>query len=191
MKRTISPEVETKIVALIARGDTYTDIVKTIESEDAVTVSTSSISQIKSRNESALAHIKDKLQDHASSRINRLISKTHKSIEKKLDKAEQNEQELEKLSEQYLNGQITKEEYRVRSKHLVGISITELANVSDKLFRQSQATGDDSDKLSANPAEAKQQLIQLLQVINVGDLDNLQKMIFEGFTDDKPKDPPA
>jgi hypothetical protein len=80
----IDSQTETKIVALIARGDSYKSIKEQLN-KDGVSLSLPSISKIKERNTQALSYIKGEIVAHELSKTTKILDKARDLIDQKLD----------------------------------------------------------------------------------------------------------
>lgn len=85
--RKIDAQTEVRIVALIARGDSYSSIQSELKNS-GVEISLSGITDIKQRNTMALDQIKTSLAAHEVSKATRILDKARKQIEEKLDSDE-------------------------------------------------------------------------------------------------------
>jgi hypothetical protein len=176
----IDTQTETKIVALIARGDSYSQIKASLEKE-GVSISTTAIGDIKARNEQALSYIQNKLIDHETTKTARILNKTRDMIEKKLDAASGDVPVLQELIELRDNGEIDDNEFARLSMRAVeshSISIKDLTTVSKEMFNQSQIEAGKPTSISETPEQAKKNLQTLLEAINNKDEAAMVKAIF-------------
>lgn len=169
MKQT-DTETQLKILAFIARGDTYDSISKELNIPPAT------ISSIKKRNESALDMIKGKLVEHQISNSRKILDKSHQLIERKLDKALTADQERQELLKALDDKEITVDEFQARISTLERVTLTELNATSREAFNQSQIEAGKPTSISS-PAEAKQQLTDLVEALKDGNEVELFKMV--------------
>jgi len=178
--RKIDAQTEVRIVALIARGDSYTSIQSTLKDE-GVDLSLSGITDIKQRNTVALEQIKSSLAQHEVSKATRILDKARKQIEDKLDSTDKLEKELSEIKEAYDNKEI---DFRVysesidRAERKYKISIKDLTTVSKEMFNQSQLEAGKPTAIASNPEENKRNLMILLKAINEGDTVGMLHGIF-------------
>jgi len=179
-KRKIDTQTEIKIVARIARGDTYQDIKDDLVKE-GVDISLSGITDIKQRNSMALEQIKSSLVAHETSKSARILDKAKKQIEHKLDSADQIEKELEEAKKLYDDGDIDFKEYldSVEQINRRGhISVKDLVTISKEMFNQSQIEAGKPTSITENPEENKKNLMILLKAINDKDEVGMLHAIF-------------
>lgn len=176
----IDTHTETRIVALIARGDSYTTIQKELE-KDGISISTSGLSEIKKRNQEALSYIQHKLNEHQVSKTTKILDKARNMIEQQLDEANGNIPVLEELAELRANGDIDDAEFARLSMSAVTsrrISIKDLTTVSKEMFNQSQIESGKPTSITESPEQAKKNLQTLLEAINNKDEASMLKAIF-------------
>lgn len=179
-RRKIDTQTEIKIVARIARGDSYQEI-KDDLAKDGVDISLSGITDVKQRNSLALEQIKGSLVQHEASKSARILDKAKKQLEGKLDNAERIEQELSEAKKLYDDGDIDFKEYldSVDQINKRGhISIKDLVTVSKEMFNQSQIEAGKPTSITENPEQQKENLMTLLKAINEKDDVGMIKAIF-------------
>lgn len=170
MKRT-DTETSIKVLALIARGDSAREV------SEATGVKETTVVAIKNRNPTALAAIRERMVDHQVSSSKKILSKSHKLIERKLDKAATADTERAQALKEYKEGDIEYKELQARLGAIYDPTITELNAVSKEAFNQSQIEMGKPTSISNSPAEAKNQLNSLVEALNVGDEVALFKMV--------------
>lgn len=176
----LDSNTETKIVALIARGDSYAKI-KDYLHDNGVELSISGIQKVKQRNTEALSYIERKLVDHATAKTARILDKAREQIEKKLDASNGDVPVLQELVDLRNNGEIDDQEFARLSMQAVsshGISIKDLTTVSKEMFNQSQIEAGKPTSITDNPTQAKENLMTLLAAINSGDEKRIAQAIF-------------
>lgn len=151
--RKINKITEKKILAMIARGDRYADI------SQEVGLSVSGIKKVKKRNPISLAKMEEIITEKQAISASRLLEKSHREIEKKLDKALAGEED---------------------------IKLRDLVGVSKEMFNQVQIEHGKPTSIATSstqdPLEAKKELKSLLKALKANDAVELQRIIF------KPKD---
>jgi len=178
--RKIDTQTEIKIVARMARGDTYAEI-KDDLSKEGVDISLSGLTDIKQRNSAALEQIKSSLVAHETSKSARILDKAKKQIEQKLDSAETFEVKMAVLRDKLESGEIIQGEYDSMVRVLEfdsKITIKDLVTVSKEMFNQSQLEAGKPTSITENPEENKRNLMILLKAINEGDEIGMLKAIF-------------
>jgi hypothetical protein len=167
-------EEETRIVALLARGDTYKQIQAHMISDLDRSVTEMTISAVKKRNASNLELIKNKFLEKQENDARALKDEANKIIGKRLKREDKATQIRAKAQDQYINGEITLKEYTEILRTNKEVSIGELVSVSKEMHNQSV---DDSDKdTSKNDTSA------LIEAIKSGDEVKLQQIIFNAKT---------
>lgn len=171
----LTTEQKMEILALIARGDTYREISKHFEQEYGFAVSDSSIANVKTSNPNALARIQDQIADNTADSTSEILNRSRRMLNHKLKRAEQDENELDKLHKQYRDGEIDWAEYQRRKEGLKTVSIDSLTKVTKEMHAQIiEATPD-----SKSPTDPRA-LEKLTQAIQSGDTVELQRIIFNG-----------
>ena len=178
--RKIDTQTEIKIVARMARGDTYADI-KDDLAKEGVDISLSGLTDIKQRNSAALEQIKSSLIAHETSKSARILDKAKKQLESKLDAAETFEVRIATLKNKLEAGEIDEKEYEAMIRVLEfdsKITIKDLVTVSKEMFNQSQIEAGKPTTITENPEENKRNLMILLKAINEKDEIGMLKAIF-------------
>jgi len=183
--RVLDAQTEAQVVAMIARGDSYSSIQEQLKGE-GVEISISTIAKVKSRNPQALAKIQSILVERQASQAEAILAKSRTLINRRLDQATRVEEDLVKLTEDFDNELISREEYNARFAHIVSheLSITELNSVSKEAFSQSQIEAGKPTSITDNPTQAKENLRVLLDAIQRNDTRGMLEAI---FPDAKPK----
>lgn len=174
-KNAIIPvEKEIKIVAMIARGDTQTQIAEVME------VHPVTVANIKKRNAEVLKMIQSKMIAHQAKLASQNLEKANELIKKRLHNAEHFDQEMAKIELEYESSEKTKEDdanYRAKMANLrrsLDITLTELTGVSREMH--SQAKADIASDIPKDPEQAKAHLAALVEAINNGDEVVLQQI---------------
>lgn len=155
MAKGLSIVDETKIVMLLARGDTYEQI------QAQVDVSAPTIGTVKKRNKENLELIKSKLTEQAAEDALGIKHKANKLISKRLDKADSAQQLLEKAQQDFLDDKISYKELADALRRFKEIGITELVTVSKEMHAQSNKAD--------NPPSSPKDLQELAAAIASGD----------------------
>lgn len=170
---------QTRVVAMIARGDTY-DSIKRVLSTEGIDIGISAISEVKRRNMDALRYMQDALIQHEAHQSTKILSKSRRLIERKLDRALSQDEEFADIKERYASGEI--DEFQLKRLMELAmrqeLSVGELTSLTKEAFNQSQVEQGKPTSITENPAQAKENLKTLLEAINSGDEALMAKAIF-------------
>ena len=170
-KRPLSVAEELKIVALLARGDTYQQIQTYFKANSMRTPTNSTILSVRKRNKENLELIKSKILQKEAEDASSIKDKANSLIKKRLDRADSEAKVLAIANQQFVDGEIDMEEL-TRIKRLVKeTGIVELVAVSREMYAQSRA---DTDVVNNTPKD----LSALISAIRSGDEVKLQQIIF-------------
>ena len=164
----IDNATEIKAVALLARGDTHQSIA------DALGISTSTVGKIKQRNQETLASVRGELIKHETRKAKRLLDRTHKLIEDKLDEFEDVNNRRAKYDKMLDDEEITSAEYARLIRTLPTPSLSELTSLAREMFSQSQIEDGKPTSIpggsgGGSSKEAQEQLSALLTQLKDGD----------------------
>lgn len=179
MTKILDTQTEVRVIALIARGDTYTDIQAQLKAE-GIDVSTQTLAIVKKRNSEALAHIKNEIIKLESSKATSILDKSRTLIEKKLDLAD-DDTVPKWLQDAYDEGEIDFAEFNKRKDTIMnkrGVTIGELNMVAKEAFNQSQIESGKPTSITNSPEQAKKNLEVLLRAIKSGNEEDIAKAIF-------------
>lgn len=162
---------ETKIVALMARGDNYTEIQKELMDSLGKHVSKVTLSKVRARNKENLALIAQRVMEKEEADALAIKNKANNIIKKKLDSEDKTEAIITKAKADYLDGEITIKEYMEVVKFHRPTGLTELVGVSKEMHNQA---GTVPDKPVSSEDMAK-----LAAAIQSGDEVTLNQMVFK------------
>lgn len=166
-----------QVLAMLARGDRYAAINKFLLEQYGVQLHVSNFTEMKKRHADTIAAMQATITTNVALEAEVLLAKSRKLINRKLDKAADDAEEIDELDRQYRESEIDHEEYTRRRKGLLTISIGELNQVSKEMFAQSNLASSDGDKgpktADSNPDQTK----ALIEAIQNGDTVELQRMI--------------
>ena len=163
------------VVQLLALGNTVKEITAKFEDRYKHSIHQTTISRIKSQNAVAISDAHEVLA--GSSEIvgaNALKQKTYKLIDKKLDRAIEDDDQIAILRQQLKAGEIDQEFFNIEYAKLEKISIRELTAIADSMHQHAKQ-GDEEPVLSAADQAALQLLMKginsgnpltLVQVLN-------------------------
>lgn len=180
----IDSHLETRILALIARGDSYDDIIATV-AKDGESITKATLVNIKKRNNETLKYMQGALVQHELNKSTQILARSRQLLEKKLQRALEVDHRIDELKEMRDNDEISPQEYydmvKLESKNDISTSV--LISLSKEMFNQSQLEQNKPTSISESPAEARKNLETLLDAIK--DKDE-RKMVESIFPDAKP-----
>jgi hypothetical protein len=163
---------EMKILAMIVRGDTHRSIA------EEMNINVNTVTAIKKRNPDTIKIMREKLAEKQISSAQKILTKSRRLMESKLDQYESNEDKRLEIMRQFEDGEINhKEMTQELAKYPTG-SLTELTAVSREMFNQNQVENNKPTSIPGNSSEQKQQLVDLVRAIESGDEVKLQQIIF-------------
>lgn len=168
----LSISEEVKIVAMLARGDTY----EGISANAGFPVSTVTVGKVKKRNKDNLDLIAKKTLAKEEADAAAIKNKANKLISSRLDKADNHAKLIEKLEADYINGDLNYKEYYHARKTMKDTSLPELVIVSKEMHHQTSA--------ETTPPANQQDIATLISAIKSGDEVKLNQIIFNGGQDD-------
>lgn len=177
----VSTAEEVRVVALIARGDTYDQIQAELE-QAGTHISKVTLGNIKKRNLDNLVMLKEKLAANEEEHALKIKQKANERISKRLDSDDKATQMYEDLHSKFMSGEITFQEYNDGVKALPKqffVSTGELVAVSKEMHQQSKGDAiPDNNPLDRNA---------LAEAIRNGDEFQLNQLIFKrGEQNDQP-----
>jgi flagellar biosynthesis GTPase FlhF len=165
--------IEMKIVAYIARGDTYQTIIENVQEEFGAKMAIPTISDIKKRNLDALEIIRNTIIKEEEATAKKLLEKSRSLIGKNLTKAEKDAQYLDDMESDFRRGKIKLKEYQQAISTVKMPTLTELTSVSKEMHHQDSV---ENQKISeaSKPENAK----DVWQLLKDGDDVELQRIVF-------------
>jgi hypothetical protein len=170
-KAPLSTAEELKIVALLARGDTYEEIRNYFKENNWRVPNNATILNVKNRNKENLDLIKVRILEKEAEDAVAIKKKANSLLKKRLDRNELETEVLTKASQQFADGEIDAKEFSDIKKRVKEISVVELVAVSREMHTQSKAT----DEIQNT---APKDLSELVKAIKSGDEIKLQQIIF-------------
>jgi superfamily II RNA helicase len=165
---------ETKIVALLARGDTYQQIQAAFEGLRKLNEKT--IRKVKIRNKENLDLIKERQLQREEADALAIKQKANKLISRRLDQSDHDAEALVKANEDFAKGTINYKEWQTLVAKLKPTSLPELVSVSREMHNQSST--------ETPPQTPHKDLQALVAAIRSGDEVRLSEMVFKGKSDD-------
>lgn len=172
-------------LAMIARGDTLSQVAGHLLTDYGVKISETGLSQIKKAHKNTVIKMQETIADGKAAEADDILARSRRLVNRRLDKAERDERAVEELDQKYRDGEIkSPKEYRRRKAGLLRISIAELLNVSRTMHSQAVrpigialSSGDPADLPSSQP-QTPAQLEAILLAIQAGNTVELQRLIF-------------
>lgn len=189
-KRTrLTTDQKMAALAMIARGDTLSQVAANLLTEYEVTISESAIRKIKSLHQETILKMQETIADGKAAEAGDISKRSRHLINRRLDKAERDERALEELDQKYRDGEIDggAEEYRRRKAGLLKISVAELINISKTMHAQTiripalpqlPDTTTPQANLPPGAGQTPAQLEALLGAIKAGNTVEIQRLIF-------------
>lgn len=173
--RLISVADEIKVVALLARGDTFKQIA------EAVGISEGSITNIKERNADTLDDVRVKLVLQKTKQAKKILSRSHDLIEQRLSAEEKYYDDRVDLKESLENGEITYTQYLSGLRAIPTISLAELTGLSKEMFNQSQIEDGKPTSIPGgagdNSSDAAKKLQDLIDALHSNDSVKMLELI--------------
>jgi len=167
-----------RVLALLARGDSFAMIHDHLQNTYGVDVHDSTISQIKKTHADTLATMTATIAEAEAADAESLLAKSRRMIGRKLQKAEADTSEIQKLDRRFRNGEISHLEYERERRGLLELSIQELTTVSKEMFNQSNKGLPPGSPPPGLPAGGQQEATEaLLGAIARGDTVEIQRLI--------------
>lgn len=183
-----------RTLAYIARGDTMSQVAAHLLEDYGVTISESRLYQIKKNNIDTIQKIQDRLADSAAADADAILRQTRVQLAKKMQRADNDGNELQILDQKYRDGEIDKAEYQRKKSGLLKLSVSELVNISRTMHAQViKVPGALELPPGSAPAlppgsSTPAQLEALLKAIQSGNTVEMQRIVFNpaGGQNDKP-----
>ena len=170
------------ILAMLARGDNQKDIISEIDARFGVAISGVLISQIKKRHADVLDTMTKEIMKAETEDAQMLLSEARRQISGKLKKSRSDESKLEALDRKYRNGDLTKAEYTQQRSGYLTLSVRDLGDLSDKLYKQATNHGQDDE--DPNKQMGDMRMVQeITKAIKDGNTIELQRIIFNAEPD--------
>lgn len=170
-KRPLSVAEELKIVALLARGDTYQQIQEYFQANAMRKPTNTTILNVRKRNKENLDLIKQKIIQKEAEDATSIKEKANSLIKKRLERADSEAKVLAIANQQFVDGEIDMEELTRVKRLIKETGMVELVAVSREMYAQSRA---DNDVVNNTPKD----LSALVAAIRSGDEVKLQQIIF-------------
>jgi hypothetical protein len=182
-----------RALAYIARGDTMSQVAAHLLEDFEVSITESALYKIKKDNLETIQKIQDRLADSAVADADAILKQSRVALAKKMQRADRDGNELERLDQQYRDGDIDKSQYQRRKAGLIQLSVSELVNISRSMHAQvikvpgvpelPPGAAQPLPSGSSSPA----QLEALLKAIQAGNTVEIQRLIFTpGVRNDQP-----
>ncbi len=163
------------IVQLLALGNTKPEIIKKFDQKYGRRIHPTTIIRLKKQQAVGIAEAHDVLASRSEIvGAAALKQKTYRLINNRLDRAIEDESEIDRLRARFRAGEIDAKEFEMESARYEALTISELTKLSDAMHDQSKGD-DDSNTLSPQDHAALSMLmqginngnpLQLIQVLN-------------------------
>lgn len=183
----LTTDQKMRALALIARGDTLSQVAAHLLEHFDVKVSESALSQLKKAHKETIDKMQVDIAEGQSAEADAIAKRARRMLNNKLDRAERDARTLEEVDEDWRNGKIKDAEtYRRRKAGLIKVSIAELNQISKTMHHQAKPdtpppAGDGAPQLPAGGVghgSTPAQLEALLKAIAAGNTVEIQRLIF-------------
>jgi hypothetical protein len=179
----LTTDQKMRALALIARGDTLSQVAGHLLENYNITISESALSQLKKQHKDTLEKMREDIAEGQTAEADAIARRARRMLNVRLDRAERDGRTIEELDRQWRDGEIKdKEDYRKRKAGLLNISIKELVHVSQAMHRQAMPDTPPPPGAPAlpagHPAATPQHLEAMLQAITAGNTVELQRLVF-------------
>lgn len=168
--------IEMKVVAYMARGDTYEVIRQAIFDEFGQRPSKGVLSAIKKRNQTSLSVIKEAVLEREKNDATNILNKTNRLMQRKLGSHERAMQQYEEYEEQFRLGNLTASDFKFLSEQLDIPNLNVLTSVSKEMYHQ--AKGDPADDAALATTSPQEKLKELQAVLEENDEIRLERIVF-------------
>lgn len=177
-----------KVLALMARGEKHGTILGMLRKDHNIEYSSQSLSLLRKKHKETVLSMQGLIIDAEATEAEKIRIRTLHRINRRLDQADVDEGELEKLNEDYRSedSEMTLSEYRRRKMGLVNLSVAELVTLAKEMHVQSvQAKGrkaSGAPQLPSGDGTVQEEQITtlpeaLMTAIKNGDTIQLQQMV--------------
>ena len=169
-------------LAMMARGDTLSQVAGHLLTDYGVKVSESWLAKIKTNHRDTIDKMQNTMAEGQAADTEALIKRSRRMINSHMDKAERDSKALEEIDSQFRDGKISVKVYRRKKAGLLKMSVVELIQISKGMYDQTKrdliplAPGASSLPPGHDPNPA--QLEALLQAIAAGNTVEIQRLIF-------------
>lgn len=129
--------VKLKTLAMIARGEKYQTIIRILKEQHDIEYSSSGLADLKKANIDTIREMEYMILEKETSDAEAVRAKSLRQLNRKLDKAADDETEIEELDRQWRDGEIEDmADYRRRKAGLLKLSVKDLAEISKNMHAQ-------------------------------------------------------
>lgn len=190
----LTTDQKMRALALIARGDTLSQVAAHLLENYDVKVSESSLSQLKKAHKETIDKMQENIAEGQSAEADAIAKRARRMLNNKLDRAERDARTMEEVDQDWRDGKIKDAEtYRRRKAGLLKVSIAELNQITRTMHNISRPDTPPAPDQPALPAGAvghgstPAQLEALLKAIQAGNTVEIQRLIFTpGVRNDLP-----
>lgn len=153
-------------MALIARGDTYDEI------EAQTGVNRGQLTSIKKRNIESIQEVKNKLLEREVKTQAKIKQHANNKIEERLNRDDKLHELMEKVTHDYLKGELTLKDYTQAILSLKELTVSDLIQISREMHVQSGT--------EEKPPTSPEDLTALSAALASGDQVTLTQILFHG-----------
>lgn len=167
----LSVTQETKIVGLLARGDTMANIKRLFVDEEGRDVDMKTIMRVKGKYRDQLDRLKEQTIKKQIADAQAIRDQANSSIKDQLDNNDLANRILTRAGKQYLNDEITVLQYQELVKRIKTAGLSELVNVSKEMHAQAGAV--------AGAGPPPEDLAAMREALQAGDEVRLTQIMFK------------
>lgn len=126
-----------KVLAMIARGEKYETISRILKEQHNIDYSSAGLAELKKSNADTIKEMELMILDAETSEAEQIRVKSLRQLSKKLDRASEDEAELQEIDRQYRAGEIELAEYKRLKTGLLKLTVKDLTAISKDMYAQS------------------------------------------------------
>lgn len=132
----LTTPIKMKVLAMMVRGEKYGTIQRILEEEHDISYSQKSLSHLRKNNIDVIKEMELTILDAQASEAQQTHTKLIRALNKKIDKATEDELELERLDEEYRTTDMTLTDYRRQKTGLLKISARDISQMAKDIHTQ-------------------------------------------------------
>ena len=137
----LNTDLRMKVLAMMARGENYDTILRILRDKYDVTITSGALSNLTKRHLDTIKEMELMILEAETAEAEQVRVKALRQLSRKLDKASQDETEIEELDRKWRDGEIKDmADYRRRKAGLLKLSVNELSKVSREMYSQTDKT---------------------------------------------------
>lgn len=171
-RRHLNPNQKSWIIKRITLNNSYTEIKKEFQIKFGRSLNIMTISRLKNKHIDVVTAGKNKIIENAAIESAAIKQQSYRLLARKMDRAEEDMTELDKLRRLFQTGQIDSKEYKRRRTLYEDLTVSELTNVANAAHSHMKGIEDEA----ARPEDAAA-LKMLVASIQSGNPVNLIQML--------------